>query len=148
MPFVSQIDGNLWQGGCEDGLILPDFFRHVVSLYPWESYTIEHEISSVLQIAMLDSLDQEFDRLDAIAHWVRSCLEDGPTLVHCQAGLNRSSLVAARVLMLGGLDSAAAIAKVRASRSPACLCIGPFVHWLGRSTDPERWAAHGGCRPR
>ena len=38
VPFISEIAHNLWQGGCEDGLILPDFIQHVVSLYPWESY--------------------------------------------------------------------------------------------------------------
>ena len=42
VPIISQIAPNLWQGGCEDGQILPDFIKHLVSLYPWESYWVRH----------------------------------------------------------------------------------------------------------
>src|SRR3954453_12405061 len=98
VPLISEIAPNLWQGGCEDGLILPDFIKHLVSLYPWEAYTVNHHLSSALEVRMYDSEDQAFDQVDTIAAWVKSCLADGPTLVHCQAGLNRSSLIAGRVL--------------------------------------------------
>ena len=100
VPFISQIEGNLWQGGCEVGLVLPDFIKHLVSLYPWEAYAVNHHLSSALEVRMYDSEDQAFDQVDAIAAWVKSCVADGPTLVHCQAGLNRSSLIAGRALTL------------------------------------------------
>jgi protein-tyrosine phosphatase len=134
VPIMSQIDGNLWQGGCEDGLLLPPFIKHLVSLYPWESYTVEHELSSYLQVVMYDSEDQEFDQMDAIAAWVQRCVDDGPTLVHCQAGLNRSSVVAARVLVLNGRSPSDAIETIRAKRSPVCLCNPSFERWL-RATN-------------
>jgi protein-tyrosine phosphatase len=129
VPFISNIKGNLWQGGCETGLILPEFIEHVVSLYPWEQYTIKHQPKSLLFFWMYDSTDQAFDEVDRIADWVQQCVEDGPTLVHCQAGLNRSSLIAASVLM-GGMCAEDAIALVREQRSPACLCNPSFEEWL------------------
>jgi len=130
VPFISQIEGNLWQGGCEDGLVLPTFFKHLISLYPWEAYTVNHELSSALEVRMYDSEDQAFDQVDAIAAWVKSCVADGPTLVHCQAGLNRSSLIAGRVLTLGGMEGWQAVKLLREKRSPACLCNPSFERWL------------------
>lgn len=130
VPFISQIEGNLWQGGCEDGLVLPDFIKHLVSLYPWEKYKVRHELTSALTVRMYDSMDQTFEQLDAIARWVKNCADDAPTLVHCQAGLNRSGLVAARVLMLNGYEASAAIDLLRAQRSPASLCNKAFEKHL------------------
>jgi protein-tyrosine phosphatase len=61
---------------------------------------------------------------------VNSCRGSGPTLVHCQAGLNRSSLVVVRALVLDGMDVDTAIAVVREKRSPVCLCNPSFESWL------------------
>lgn len=130
VTFVSQIDGNLWQGGCQEGLILPEFIQHVVSLYPWEQYAVRHDLKSALTFRMLDSEDQEFDGVLALAKWVVACVEDGPTLVHCQAGLNRSSLVAAAALWLTGDSPERAVQKIRGTRSPACLCNKAFERWV------------------
>ncbi len=130
VPFISNIEGNLWQGGCETGLVLPEFIEHLVSLYPWENYAVNHELKSSLTFVMYDSTDQEYEAVDSLARWVADRCSDGPTLVHCQAGLNRSSLVAARVLMFGGRSASEAIALVRERRSPACLCNPAFETWL------------------
>ena len=130
VPFISQIEGNLWQGGCKDGLVLPTFIKHLVSLYPWEAYTVGHQLSSALEVRMYDSEDQAFNQVDAIAAWVKNCMADGPTFVHCQAGLNRSSLVAGRVLTMGGLEGWQAVKLLREKRSPACLCNPSFERWL------------------
>lgn len=130
VPFVSKIAHNLWQGGCEDGLILPNFIRHLVSLYPWESYKIRHDLDSVLLVRMYDSEDQTFEQIEELARWVNLCRTTGPVLVHCQAGLNRSSLVAARALMLDGMSADDAVRIVREKRSPACLCNRAFEDYL------------------
>jgi protein-tyrosine phosphatase len=130
VPYISEIDENLWQGGCAAGLTLPTFITNVVSLYPWESYTMHGDIASTLMVWMYDSTDQGFDGVPAIARWVNDRRELGPVLVHCQAGLNRSSLIAAYALMLEGVDPAAAIDVIRARRSPACLCNPSFEEWL------------------
>jgi protein-tyrosine phosphatase len=110
--------------------VLPRFIRHLVSLYPWEHYTVRHDLGSRLEVRMYDSIDQSFGQLDGIAGWVNVCRTDGPTLVHCQAGLNRSSLVVARALILDGMTARDAIDLVREKRSPVCLCNPSFEKWL------------------
>jgi protein-tyrosine phosphatase len=134
VPFISNIEGNLWQGGCHNGLQLPHFIKHVVSLYPWETYQIKHDLESYMSVKMYDSLDQSMEQIEAIAQWVNVCVKDAPTLLHCQAGLNRSSLVAARALMLEGRTADAAIKLLRDNRSPAVLCNQSFENYL-RSLD-------------
>jgi protein-tyrosine phosphatase len=128
VPFISEIAHNLWQGGCTTGLELPSFIQHIVSLYPWERYTLHGDEESELYVALYDAEDQGFEHIDRIAQWINHCRETGPVLVHCQAGLNRSSLVAARALWLdGGIETGdEIIALLREKRSPACLCNPAF----------------------
>ncbi|MGO4202013.1 protein tyrosine phosphatase [Rhodococcus sp. TAF43] len=135
VPVISEIAPNLWQGGCRDGLLLPTFVTHLVSLYPWEQYEIAHVVDSEVYVRMYDSAEQGFDQVDALAAWVNACRKTGPVLVHCQVGLNRSSLIAGRAMVLSGeADPAGAVALLRARRSPACLCNPSFEAWLlGRS---------------
>jgi protein-tyrosine phosphatase len=138
VPFISEIAPNLWQGGCTNGLVLPVTFRHLVSLYPWEAYSLKHELDSAVVVTMLDSLDQELDRVSVLAGWVNACRKTGPVLVQCQAGLNRSSLVTATALMLEGMPAEKAIALLREKRSPACLCNPAFEEWLRAFPAPVR----------
>jgi protein-tyrosine phosphatase len=111
-------------------MILPSFIKQLVSLYPWEAYTVNHDLDTALEVTMYDSEEQAFDQVDTIAAWINECRATGPVLVHCQAGLNRSSLVAARALVLEGMQPAEAIALIRAKRSSACLCNPAFERWL------------------
>jgi len=83
VPFISEVDGNLWQGGCEKGLLLPKFIKHLVSLYPWEAYKVKHELGSSLVVRMFDDADQELGQVNSIAEWVDNCRKSGPVLVHC-----------------------------------------------------------------
>jgi len=141
VPYISQIEGNLWQGGCSTGLQLPDNIRHVISLYPWEDYG-HGMLDTHIQIRMYDAAGVvDGDNINWLAHAVNHCLATGlDTLVHCQAGLNRSSLVAARSLMLrdeNPLTADEAITLIRESRSPACLCNPSFEEWL-RIQDAPR----------
>lgn len=133
VPYISEVADHLWQGGCESGLVLPTFIKHVVSLYPWERYTIGHDVQSELYVQMYDSEDQGYEQIDALARWINLCRVTGPVLVHCQAGLNRSSLVAARALYLDGevdgvqvIDGDWVVEHIRKRRSPACLCNPAF----------------------
>jgi len=144
VPLISEIDHNLWQGGCEQGLILPRFIKHLVSLYPWERFTVRHELDSVLVARMYDSEDQALGKVEAIARWVNACRETGPVLVHCQAGLNRSSLVVARALMLAGKSADDAIITLREKRSPACLCNHAFEEYLRALTTEQPMSAEDG----
>jgi protein-tyrosine phosphatase len=128
VPLVTQVEGNLWQGGVWPGVRLPDEFVNVVNLYGL-SYelglnTTEHKV------IMHDSNTQTFERVDLLAQAIVTALDDGPLLVHCQAGLNRSGLLAARVLMLWKDYTAAQAINAVRRRSPVCLCNESFCNWL------------------
>lgn len=128
VPYISEVVGaeNLWQGGCTNFLRLPGHIEHLVSLYPWEQYDVEHDLDSRLEVRMYDSIDHGPDmvQVERLADWVNACRRQGPTLVHCQAGLNRSGLVAAIALLRDGTKRTPqeAIDLLRSSRSPAVLC--------------------------
>ena len=131
VPFISHIEGNPWQGGCANGLVLPTNIEHIVSLYPWEQYQITHQPKSYSLHWLYDDASQEPPAIvHDIAAWVNVCLKDGPTLVHCQAGLNRSSLIAGLALIKQGHAAADVIGLLREKRSPAVLCNKTFEKWL------------------
>jgi protein-tyrosine phosphatase len=129
VPLISPVEGNLWQGGCIDGVSLPADFKHVVSLYPWEQYALPDGCERV-EVRMYDSLDQDTAAVDSVAAMVVGFCQQGKTLVHCQAGLNRSGLVAARALMMMGRTAREAIDLLRASRCDMVLCNQAFERWL------------------
>ena len=55
--------------------------------------------------------------LHGVATFIATCIRGGAVVyVHCQAGMNRSVLVAARVLMEQGMSADEAIAHVRERR--------------------------------
>lgn len=141
--FMQEVGSNLYVGGCVNGLVLPPFIRHVVSLYTAERYKLEHELSTHLLVNMRDALDQSMKSVEALSHWVNECREDGPVLVHCQAGLNRSPLICARAMYhydekfcfdeTSGIPydesnpvGAAILSHLRTVRSPAVLCNKTF----------------------
>jgi len=127
VPFVSQIDDDLWQGGCTDGLVLPCEISHLVSLYPRERYALKHPLKSELYVTMNDSIDQGFADVNRLARWVNQCRRTGPVLVHCQAGLNRSALIVAKALWYKKFGCGEKIlAHLRCTRSPAVLCNKAF----------------------
>lgn len=137
VPYLSKITGDLWQGGCMDGLVLPREVQHLVSLYPWESYRVEHPLQSSLSVRLLDDLEPpDRDQMIALARWVNVCRRTGVTFVHCQAGLNRSGLLAGLALVLEGHTPDDAIELLRVSRGPAVLCNPVFQEWL-RTFHPD-----------
>ncbi|WP_301119855.1 protein-tyrosine phosphatase family protein [Mycolicibacterium fortuitum] len=127
VPYMTKVADNLWQGGCTAGLRLPRDIHHLVSLYLRERYETNNTRTE-LYVTMYDSEDQRLDQVDRIAQWVNDCRDDGPVLVHCQAGLNRSSLIVARALHIReGWPGERIIAHLRAKRSPAVLCNPAFA---------------------
>ena len=133
VPFITHVAGNLYTGGCEDGLVLPRFIQHVISLYPWERYYTRHELDSNLTVRQYDSRDEvDSCRVTSLVTWAGGCEASGPTLIHCQAGLNRSALIAALVLVRSCFvaDGEEAIALLREKRSPAVLCNPTFEQYV------------------
>jgi protein-tyrosine phosphatase len=132
VPYISHIEGNLWQGGVEEGLVLPDLFDHMISLWPFERYILTRTLKTELYMATMGDDRRRVDAEQAyrLANMVVACRADGPTLVHCQAGLNRSGLIAALAEMQLGMSADSAIALLRFQRCPAVLCNSNFEQWL------------------
>lgn len=129
-PLISHVEGNLWQGGCYQDARLDDDFVKVVSLYPWERYALGPNTERV-EVKMYDSHDGvDLHDLIKASDAVMDGLAKGKTLVHCQAGLNRSGLVAGYTLMRLGRTAQEAIDLLRKSRSPLVLCNETFVEQL------------------
>lgn len=110
-------------------------FDAILNLYQWGEYVVPEGVEQ-LTVEMYDSLDAISDQVDELADTVIRWLNDGKrVLVHCQAGLNRSSLVVARVLMKKyDMSADEAIKLIREQRSPICLCNETFEAYL-RSFD-------------
>lgn len=70
------------------------------------------------------------ERLHAVAALGAELLAKGHrVLSHCGMGLNRSALVAALVMMRGGMPAARAVAQLR-ERRPGALFNEVFANWL------------------
>lgn len=142
MPFISHIHGNLWQGGVNDyrPFALPSEIINVVSLYRWGGYLMHDGVQVHEVVTAYDSDGEDNpggmspEQILNLGARVNELCEQGPTLVHCQAGLNRSSLIAAVALVLGGVvqSGSEAVALLREKRSPACLCNRSFERWITR----------------
>ena len=136
----------LWQGGTEDdhvvGCRVPadhhDVFAGrsprfdvVVTLYadaqpaPWGV----EELRFGFPDADLTTAFAE-RALGLARHAHRRWKDGGRVLVRCQAGVNRSGLVTALVLMLEGMSAHDAIALLRERRAPAVLDNRAYVRWL------------------
>lgn len=123
-----QISGDLWQGGSYER---PDRseFESVFTLYhraPRVPAGIEHKEWLIPDSGMPDAA-----HLDEAVAWVQFQLLQGRrTLVRCQAGLNRSGLVVARVLIDQGAPPSETIHLIRRRRSPYALCNTRFETYL------------------
>jgi hypothetical protein len=103
----------------------------VVTLYawaqpvPWEVEELRYGFGD----GALAGVDLE--RVVQAARWARERWQAGDrVLIRCQAGLNRSGLVTALVLMLDGYRAEEAIELIRQRRSRWALCNDAFVQWL------------------
>jgi hypothetical protein len=126
MPLITQIEDNLWSGDCIHDVNLGDKFDFVVSLYPWEQFRVS-KTAVVMYAPLYDRGEMpDIATVEAIADYVNAVRKIGPTLVHCQAGLNRSGLISALALIKSGHTPQSAITLLREKRSPAVLCNKTF----------------------
>jgi hypothetical protein len=140
--LVHEILPGLFMGGTDDDDVVyqpgePTWFDDdrpydaVVTLFAW-ARPVTWEVEE-LRYGFGDGTVEliDVDRLVRAAHWAHQRWQTGDSvLVRCQAGLNRSGLVTALVLMLDGHSAAGAIRLIRARRAPAALCNNHFVQWL------------------
>jgi len=103
----------------------------VVTLYAW-AQPVDWEVEE-LRYGFGDGAlhGEDITRVLRAAAWAHERWASGDrVLVRCQAGLNRSGLVTALVLVLAGWEPAEAIRHIRAQRSPHALFNRDFVRWL------------------
>jgi hypothetical protein len=87
----------------------------------------------------MDGIDPTNDLLDIVKMAHKDWKSGNKVLIRCQAGLNRSGIVMALVLIRDGYSPADAITLMREKRSEAVLCNQAFARWL-LSLDAERLA--------
>jgi hypothetical protein len=128
LSAVSFIADNLWVGGCPTGRV--DEYTAILDLWGYGDYVCSEAVDRRKQ-RLLD-IDEmpDLDLVHELAEWVNQKRLIGPTLVHCQAGLNRSGLVAALALIKSGMTSDAAISLLRTQRDEYVLCNQTFEIWL------------------
>lgn len=129
---VTQLADRLWVGcsPAEVGMPLPSYFKYVLNLYPWVSYQLSGA-AEIQSVKLMDAEVPDEKQLDDLQAWVNGARQHGPTLVHCQVGLNRSPLIAGLVLVRNfDMTPDDAIAMLRKERSPAVLCNPAFEKWL------------------
>jgi len=129
-PTYSQISPTLWQGGTEEEdstlhgrrrlatLNDPRPFDVVVSLCA-HSLPVGWLVKEMRYAFPDGSLEPEiYQEVERIAEWAYTEWKDGKrVLIRCQAGMNRSSLVTALVLMRDGVSAIDAVALIRKQRS-------------------------------
>ena len=143
VPLHSKILDELYQGGTDDeatvyrgnkrlptvGDLRP--FDSVVSLC---AYTLPVGwLVKEMRFAFPDGPLElwTIKEIEAIADWVHVQWKAGDrVLIRCQAGMNRSSLVTALVLLKDGLSADGAIALIRKQRSEYCFSNKHFVEYL------------------
>jgi hypothetical protein len=106
-------------------------FDKIMNLFPWGKYVVP-ELTEMVEITAFDGSEIDFDIFKESALRVIEWLNEGhQVLVHCQAGLNRSSFVIALILMEKyKMSPDEAINHIRKSRSPLCLCNDHFRQYL------------------
>lgn len=143
VPLASEVAENLWVGGWPDPIVRQKFanggqplkhFAGVVDVYG-EPYPLPAGPVYVRKPMQDWAGEPDWHIVGALASIVAKLRDLGPVLVHCQAGLNRSSLVASVALVHGGAIAEGvgivdAIATIRERRSPLCLCNDAFERAL------------------
>ena len=138
----TEILPGLWQGGTEDDDVLsyptprghysrncP--FDFIVTLYadampaPWGVEELRFGFPDSCLTPLVELKAVSLAR-SAYQHW----LAGERVLIRCQAGVNRSGLVMALVLMHHGFSAADALTLQRSRRGNAVLSNGNFEAWL------------------
>jgi hypothetical protein len=142
MALFSEILPNLFQGGTDDNDVIhiahsnyqrrSDMpFDSIVTMYAWAKpadWSVQE-----LRYGIPDNLisDIDLNRLRKAVDFAHQQWKSGDrVLIRCQAGLNRSGLVTALVLIKEGYNPDQAIDLIRAQRGEHALCNSQFEQWL------------------
>ena len=140
--IFSEIAPNLFQGGTDDldVIHLPvttnrkrsDMpFDSIVTMYAW-ARPADWKVQE-FRYGVPDAAISEIDlnRLRLAVNFGHAQWKAGDrVLIRCQAGLNRSGLVLALILIKDGLSPENAISVIRENRGPDALFNQHYVEWL------------------
>jgi len=152
MPYeptslYSEILTNLFMGGTDDNDVihlpanpytrrndLP--FDSIVTMYAWArpaDWKVQEYRYGVPDARISD---MDLSRLRQAVNWGYKQWKKGDrVLVRCQAGLNRSGLVTALILIKNGMSPEDAIRTIRKNRADIALFNEHYVNWLMTSGE-------------
>ena len=140
--LYSEIAPNLFMGGTADEDVIHQAapynkartdlpFDAIITMYAWAN-PADWKVQE-FRYGIYDSAISEIDldRLkQAVEFGYNRWLAGDRVLIRCQAGLNRSGLVTALILMSTGLDAETAILEIRKNRAAIALFNEGYVAWL------------------
>jgi protein-tyrosine phosphatase len=140
--LYSEIAPNLFMGGTADEDVIHQAvaynkartdlpFDAIITMYAWANpadWRVQEFRYGIYDSAISDI---DLDRLkQAVQFGYNRWLSGDRVLVRCQAGLNRSGLVTALIMMSTGLDAETAIEQIRKNRADVALFNNDYVEWL------------------
>lgn len=122
----------------EDAEIGPEQFDAVVTMYAW-ARPVDWGVEELRWGIMDGHQALPLEEMQETVAWAHRRWAAGKrVLIRCQAGLNRSSLIAALVLVRDGMTPPEAIDKIRRTRSPQALFNTAFTRFI-IATPVETW---------
>lgn len=141
---------NLFMGGTHDDdmfsqhekpLITTDDFDSVYTLFGWANPSDWNVKEVRLPFYDSGSFSVDESELYEFAEQAHKDWKRGKrVLIRCQAGLNRSGLITALLLIKEGYSPADAIDLIRSSRSEYCLMNPFFEKWLLTQPHELQWS--------
>jgi len=138
----------LWQGGTDDDDVYDQLATPMITKKDFDlvvtAYALANPVDwfvKELRFGFYDSDMSDFDpaELQAIVRLTHAEWKRGQrVLVRCQAGMNRSGLIMALVLVREGHTPQEAINLIREKRSQDALFNGRFADWL-KKVDVQEW---------
>lgn len=150
--LYSEILPNLWQGGTDDydTVDFPVGFNFIENSQRWDSVATLYASAQPMgwgvreqRFGFPDSIieEQNLQEVRNIAEWLHGEWKNGrKVLARCQAGLNRSSLIIALVLLKEGYTANEAIELIRRKRSPHALFNQDFVSQIRKDWESNATA--------
>ena len=130
-PTYSQISATLWQGGTEDEDTTIRARKRLATVNDVEPF--DAVVSLCAHSAFPDGPTGSaiYEEIEQVADWAYTEWKAGKRLlIRCQAGMNRSSLVTALVLMRDGMSPEDAIELIREKRSPYVFSNKHFLEYV------------------
>ena len=142
---MSHIHGNIWVGRWPKISVDPQI-KNIVQCCPNRHHYIVESHQTVVRGYLFDADEvPPFLMVDALVTATLEMIDEGPTLVHCKGGINRSPFIAALVMLQRGMSLENTMYLLRTNRSPQILNNEHFMRFLRQgckwNTMPYNYSA-------